>query len=844
MPISSQVPIIGYVANGVTKSFAFPFAILSADDLKVKVGADVVTAGFSIAGVGDRDGGSVTFTDAPASLAPIILYREVTLDRTTDYQENGDLLAVVLDDDLDRIWMALQDQLLLSDRALRSPLGETLQQLPPASERALMALAFDEDGNPIVVRGTNDGGAALALDLMDAAPGKGAELVGVSLPGGVSTDVKSVLQSHDTKLQTHDTKLQNLDTALNFSTLPVASSPVADTDLMVLRQGGANKQLQVSVVRAEFATNAVAAAAGAVAAKTAAEAAKTAAEAARDATVVGAAPTVYATTAAGLAATTSGKYFSVPSATSSEYLILYLNNAGVAVEQKRYPSSAVLDGFLQISPEGYAYSIADQDNKVAFAITNEGTTRIANAQLDAATATSFEVSGLITQTQDVIGFAYTVIDQDGKICFGIKNDGTTQAASAQIDTLNGVSVAQIIAGAGASGGTDLGAQNFAADIVHFPVYGQSLSTGVSTDAVLTTAQRFDNLRFVGGVRAQDGGTNPAVKYASLVPLVETAITPAEGEAAGTWARETPVAGATDYIKELIASENGIAYTEQSYQLLGSAPGLGAQTIANLSKPGTLYSRLVSDIQYGYSLAQAAGKSYKTLSLSWLQGESDSGTDVATYASALNQLRIDFNADVKAITGQSENVVLITYQTKGGNAALGQLLASESYSNIVLAGPHYFLPKTDGTHFTAQSSKIFGAYLGIAYKRTVIDGATWLPLKPIALYKQGAIVNARFHVPKGKLVFDTTTVSAQANNGFSLVDSSGNPLTISSVSITGPDTVRIVAAAAVPAGARLQYARSSGAGNLRDTQGLTKIFGGNGINYAMHNWCVAFDKTIS
>lgn len=195
MPISSQVPIIGYVANGVTKSFAFPFAILSADDLKVKVGADVVTTGFSIAGVGDRDGGSVTFTDAPASLTPIILYREVTLDRTTDYQENGDLLAIVLDDDLDRIWMALQDQLLLSDRALRSPIGETLQQLPPASERALMALAFDANGQPIVVRGTNDGGAALALDLLDTAPGKGAALVGFkqSGPGTVATTVQAKL---------------------------------------------------------------------------------------------------------------------------------------------------------------------------------------------------------------------------------------------------------------------------------------------------------------------------------------------------------------------------------------------------------------------------------------------------------------------------------------------------------------------------------------------------------------------------------------------------------------------------------------------------------------------------
>lgn len=195
MPISSQTPIIGYVANGVTKSFAFPFVILSADDLKVKVGADVVTAGFSITGVGDRDGGSVTFAEAPASLTPIILYREVTLDRAIDYQENGDLLAVVLDDDFDRIWMAMQDQSVLASRVLRSPIGETLPQLPAASERALSALAFDEEGNPIVVRGTDGNVTVFVRDLASTAAGKGAGLVGFkqSATGAVGRTVNDKL---------------------------------------------------------------------------------------------------------------------------------------------------------------------------------------------------------------------------------------------------------------------------------------------------------------------------------------------------------------------------------------------------------------------------------------------------------------------------------------------------------------------------------------------------------------------------------------------------------------------------------------------------------------------------
>lgn len=148
-------------------------------------------------------------------------------------------------------------------------------------------------------------------------------------------------------LQTHDSKLANVEGNLNFNTLPTATLPVDDADLLLIRQATTNKKVSVSTVRAEFATDAVAAANTAIAAKDQAVTAKTAAEAARDATVVGAAPTVYATSAAGLAATTSGQYFSVPSADSAEYLILYKNNAGAAVEQKRYPSASAFDSIYR-----------------------------------------------------------------------------------------------------------------------------------------------------------------------------------------------------------------------------------------------------------------------------------------------------------------------------------------------------------------------------------------------------------------------------------------------------------------------------------------------------------------
>lgn len=73
----------------------------------------------------------------------------------------------------------------------------------------------------------------------------------------------------------------------------------------------------------------------------------------------------YATLTAGLAVVPNDGFFSVPSAASTEYLILYQNIAGVAVEKGRYPSKAAVDNVLGlISPSASSpvvASIADVD---------------------------------------------------------------------------------------------------------------------------------------------------------------------------------------------------------------------------------------------------------------------------------------------------------------------------------------------------------------------------------------------------------------------------------------------------------------------------------------------------
>ncbi|WP_300727498.1 hypothetical protein [Pseudomonas sp.] len=69
--------------------------------------------------------------------------------------------------------------------------------------------------------------------------------------------------------------------------------------------------------------------------------AKTEAESARDAAQLSGG--VYPDVATGLASMADGKYFSVPSPESSEYLILFQKVSNAAVEVKRYPSAAVLN---------------------------------------------------------------------------------------------------------------------------------------------------------------------------------------------------------------------------------------------------------------------------------------------------------------------------------------------------------------------------------------------------------------------------------------------------------------------------------------------------------------------
>ncbi|MGQ4641968.1 phage tail fiber domain-containing protein [Raoultella ornithinolytica] len=121
MSVPNQTPYNVYTANGLTTVFTYEFYIISASDLQVSINGSVVSSGYTVSGVGNKDGGDITFLTPPASGAVVMLERVVPTYRFTDYQDNGDLLADTVNKDFDRIWMAIQRAFIDLGFALTRP---------------------------------------------------------------------------------------------------------------------------------------------------------------------------------------------------------------------------------------------------------------------------------------------------------------------------------------------------------------------------------------------------------------------------------------------------------------------------------------------------------------------------------------------------------------------------------------------------------------------------------------------------------------------------------------------------------------------------------------------------
>ena len=95
-------PRIQYTADGTLTEYEFPFAIFSTSDIDVYFGDSLQdTSTYTVSEARHSDGGSVTFETAPATGTIITIVRNLSIERTSDFQEGSTLRAKVLNDELD-----------------------------------------------------------------------------------------------------------------------------------------------------------------------------------------------------------------------------------------------------------------------------------------------------------------------------------------------------------------------------------------------------------------------------------------------------------------------------------------------------------------------------------------------------------------------------------------------------------------------------------------------------------------------------------------------------------------------------------------------------------------------
>ena len=142
-------PRIKYVANGTMMEYEFPFVIFKTSDIDVYFNDKLQEKStYTVSTIPDTEGGSIIFETPPINGTVITIFRNLSIERTTDFQEGGTLRAKVLNDELD-YQIACQQQIADSlNRSMVLPpyATDTDVDLTLPTPSAGKAIVWNEDG--------------------------------------------------------------------------------------------------------------------------------------------------------------------------------------------------------------------------------------------------------------------------------------------------------------------------------------------------------------------------------------------------------------------------------------------------------------------------------------------------------------------------------------------------------------------------------------------------------------------------------------------------------------------------------------------------------------------------
>ncbi|HET6150821.1 MAG TPA: dockerin [Polyangia bacterium] len=398
--------------------------------------------------------------------------------------------------------------------------------------------------------------------------------------------------------------------------------------------------------------------------------------------------------------------------------------------------------------------------------------------------------------------------------------------------------------------------------------GQSLAVGQMGTPAATTSQPYHNLKLSTGTLPWPVDPNDATL--AMVPLSEP-IGRSSMVYPSSWptniAGETPHASMADQITAMAQAADGGDYVGVHGEVGENGQGIVylRKNAAQVGVNGHAYQATLIETQAITRLAAAMGKTYGVGAIIVTHGESDSGN--TTYESDLYQLWSDYQADLPALTGQTQKIQMIVSQQNAVTDRAASTLAEwkigvDHPGDVVCSGPKYQYPyfAGDHVHLITDGYRQLGEKYGQIYFERVVLGHDWQPLAPTTVARSDArTITVHFHVPVPPLAWESTfdpphraIPEWQAGNGFELRGPAGH-IAIASVALSGDDAVQITAAADLPAtGLFVGYALTGDAvamatpfvgtfrwGLLRDSD----PFVGAATQRAQPNYLVAFELPV-
>lgn len=290
--------------------------------------------------------------------------------------------------------------------------------------------------------------------------------------------------------------------------------------------------------------------------------------------------------------------------------------------------------------------------------------------------------------------------------------------------------------------------------------GQSLAVGSEGTPLRLTRPAYHNLKLDLGARVWPGQRLDDARV-SLVPLCEP-IRPLGSGYPSPYPRnifgETPhSAMASQVTASFLEATSGAGDYVTVHSVVGES-GQGLHVIGKHAErtryTGYAYEASLFEARALTQLLRAAGRSFGIAAILLTHGETDAHN--TRYAEDLLQLAREYDADLRAITGQSRNIPLLATQQcscPGDERSLAlsaQALLSASErapERIVCVGPKYqYSYVRDGVHLDALGYDQLGEKYGQVYFERVVLGRDFQPLAPRSIKRSGNVIDVEFHVP--------------------------------------------------------------------------------------------------